>query len=74
VNDIKYEIILYWSKEDQASSRRFRNCPAARQTGRRIRRRRNVEVVLEWMNGSGLGRPFRCRAGGVIRFEDTALK
>ena len=66
-NDVKYEIILYWSKEDQAFVADIPELPGCAADGTTYQEAlANAEVVIrEWIEtAKELGRPIRRRAAG----------
>ncbi len=67
--DIKYEIILYWSKEDQAFSAEVPELPGCAADGATYQEAvSNVEVVIrEWIEtAQDLGRPIPAPRGRLL--------
>jgi predicted RNase H-like HicB family nuclease len=69
MNDIKYEIILYWSKEDAAFIAEVPELPGCAADGATYQEAlANVEVVIrEWIEtAQELGRPIPAPRGRLL--------
>ena len=69
MNDIRYEIILYWSKEDQAFVAEVAELPGCAADGGGYQEAvSNVEVVIrEWIETAReLGRPIPTPRGRLL--------
>jgi predicted RNase H-like HicB family nuclease len=69
VNDIRYEIILYWSKEDQAFIAEVPELAGCAADGTTYQEAvANAEVVIrEWLEtAQELGRPIPARRGRLL--------
>jgi len=68
-NDFKYEIILYWSREDEAFIAEVPELPGCAADGRTYQEAvANIEVVIEeWLEtAKALGRPIPTPRGRLM--------
>jgi predicted RNase H-like HicB family nuclease len=65
----KYEVIIYWSQEDQAFIAEVPELPGCAADGKTYQEAlRNVEVIIqEWLEtAKGLGRPIPAPKGRLV--------